>query len=179
MYVIQKASFGDKPLGTVATVALRKTAEMRAGKYPEAVQVIKENTCMDDIIESGPTKEKATTLEKDIEALLDEGNFKMKEWIFTHDRTDLLKTISKDKSSTTEKVLGVVWNLVQDEFVYKMHLRTTPKEKRNQKTQDDANNPTKKIILLQVNSIHDPLGLAGPFNCQGKDFNEGTMENRK
>ena len=129
-YVIQRVSFGDKPSGTIATVALRKTAEMGTDKYPKAAQVIKENTYMDDIIESVPTKEKATKLAKDIEALLDEGNFKMKEWIFTHDRTDLLKTIPNDKSST-EKVLGVVWNPVQDEFVYKIHLRTTSKNKRN------------------------------------------------
>lgn len=27
-YVIQRVSFGDKPSGTIATVALRKTAEM-------------------------------------------------------------------------------------------------------------------------------------------------------
>ena len=27
----------------------------------------------------------------------------MKKWIFTHDRTDLLKTIPNDKSSTMEK----------------------------------------------------------------------------
>ena len=87
-YVIQRVSFGDKPSGTIATVALRKTAEMGTDKYPKAAQVIKENTDMDDIIESVPTKEKATKLAKNIEALLDEGNFKMKEWIFTHDRTD-------------------------------------------------------------------------------------------
>ena len=121
---------------------------------------------MDDIIESVPTKEKATKLAKDIEALLDEGNFKMKEWIFTHDRTDLLKTIPNDKSSATEKVLGVVWNPVQDEFVYKMHLRTTPKKQRDKKTYDVANNPTKRIILSQVNSIYDPLDLAGPFTVR-------------
>jgi len=48
-------------------------------RYPEAAQVIKRKTYMDDIIESVPTKEKATQLAKDIEALLDEGNFKMKE----------------------------------------------------------------------------------------------------
>ncbi|XP_068758047.1 uncharacterized protein [Montipora capricornis] len=72
-YVIQRVSFGDKPSGTIATVALRKTAEMGADRYPEATQVIKENTYMDDIIESVPTKEKATKLAKDIEALLDEG----------------------------------------------------------------------------------------------------------
>ena len=166
-YVIQRVSFGDKPSGTIATVALRKTAEVGTDKYPKAAQVIKENTYMDDIIESVPTKEKATKLAKDIEALLDEGNFKMKEWIFTHDRTDLLKTIPNDKSST-EKVLGVVWNPVQDEFVYKIHLRTTSKNKRNGKTYDDASNPTKRIILSQVNSIYDPLGLAGPFTVRAK-----------
>ena len=101
---------------------------MGADRYPEATQVIKENTYMDDIIENVPTKEKATKLAKDIEALLDEGNFKMKEWIFPHDRIDILKTIPNDKSSNTEKVLGVVWNPVQDKFVYKMHLRTTSKK---------------------------------------------------
>lgn len=43
-----------------------------------------------------PPKKK---LVRDIDAILDEGNFKMKEWIFTRDRTDLLKTITNDKSS--------------------------------------------------------------------------------
>ena len=69
-YVIQRVSFGDKPSGTIATVALRKTAEMGADKYPKASQVIKENTYMDDIIESVPTKEKATKHAKDIEPYL-------------------------------------------------------------------------------------------------------------
>ena len=67
-------------------------------------------TFMGDIIESAPTKEKATKLAKDIQASLEKGNFKMKEWIFTHDRIDLLKTILSDKSSessTTEKVFLV------------------------------------------------------------------------
>ena len=167
-YVIQRVSFGDKPSGTIATVALRKAAEMGEDKYPKAAQVIKENRYMDDIIESVPTKEKATKLAKDIETLLDEGNFKMKEWIFTHNRTDLLKTIPNDKSSSTKKVLGVVRNPVQDEFGYKMHLRTTPKKQRNKRIHDDASNPTKRIILSQVNSIYDPLGLAGPFTVRAK-----------
>ena len=85
----------------------------------------------------------------------------MKEWIFTHDRTDLLKTAPKGYFSATEKVLEAVWNSVQDEFVHKMHLRTTPKKNRNGKTQDNDSNLTKRIILLQVNNIYDPLGLAG------------------
>ena len=80
-YVIQRVLFGNKPSETIAAVAFRKTAEMGAHEYPKAAQVIKENTYMDDIIESVPNKEKAKKLAKDIEAFLDGGNFKMKEWI--------------------------------------------------------------------------------------------------
>ena len=48
---------------------------MGADRYPEAAQIIKNNTYMDNIIQSVPTKEKATKLAKDIETLLDDGNF--------------------------------------------------------------------------------------------------------
>ena len=67
-YVIQRDSFGDKPSGTIATVALRKTAEMGQHKYPKAAKVIEENTYMDDVIESVADKEQAKNLTKDIES---------------------------------------------------------------------------------------------------------------
>ncbi len=68
--------------------------------------------------ESVSDKEKAKKLAKDIQNLLEEGSFKIKEWIFTHDGTDQTKTLTlpNNVSTATEKVLGVVWNPVQDEF---------------------------------------------------------------
>ena len=51
-YVIQRVSFGDKPSGAIATIALRKTAEFGQNEFPEATKVIKENSYMDDIIDS-------------------------------------------------------------------------------------------------------------------------------
>ena len=50
-YVIQRDSFGDKPSATIATMALRKTAEMGSEQYPDAAKIVKHNTYMDDIIE--------------------------------------------------------------------------------------------------------------------------------
>ena len=55
-------------------------------------------------------------------------------------------------------------------------MRTTAKGKRKSRIQSNANNlrkidadnPTKRIILSQVNSIYDPLGLAGPFTVRAK-----------
>lgn len=35
-YVIQRVSFGDKPSGAIATMAMRKTAEMSSKRYPQA-----------------------------------------------------------------------------------------------------------------------------------------------
>ena len=49
-YVIQRISFGDKPSGTIATVALQKTAEMAIENYPRASELLINNTYMDDII---------------------------------------------------------------------------------------------------------------------------------
>ena len=50
-YVIQRLSFGDKPSGTIATLALRKTAEMGSQDYPAAAKIIQSNTYMNNIIE--------------------------------------------------------------------------------------------------------------------------------
>ena len=51
-YVIQRVSVGDRPSGTIATVALRKTAELGQKKYPQEAKIIGDNTYMDGIIES-------------------------------------------------------------------------------------------------------------------------------
>ena len=56
-YVIQRVSYGDKPSGGIATVALRKTAEFGQNEFPEATKIIKENSYMDDIIDSVNDKE--------------------------------------------------------------------------------------------------------------------------
>ena len=61
--------FRENKISTIATVALRKTAEMGRHKYPKAAKVIEENTYMDDVIESVTDKEQAENLTQDIENL--------------------------------------------------------------------------------------------------------------
>ena len=146
------------------TVALRKTAEMGQHKYPKAAKVIEENTYMDDVIESVADKEQAKNLTHDIESLLNEGSFKMKEWIFTHYSKEPSKTLTIP-TDVSSQVLGDFWNPIKDDFEYKVQLRTTAKGKKKSRIQlnanklgeIDADNPTKRIILSQVNSIYDPL----------------------
>ena len=50
IYTITAVSFGDKPAGAIASLALRKTAEMGENEYPEASSLIKKNTYMDNYL---------------------------------------------------------------------------------------------------------------------------------
>ena len=76
-------SFGDKPAGTIATLALRKTAEMGQEEVPEAAKAIIRNTYMDDVIVRVDSREEAVKLTRENEELLRAGGFKMKSWIVT------------------------------------------------------------------------------------------------
>ena len=80
-YVITSVSFGDRPAGAIATVALRKTAKMGQREFPEAAEIILNNTYVDDILDSFSSKEDAIKLTKDIINLLKPGGFEIKEWI--------------------------------------------------------------------------------------------------
>ena len=180
IYVIQRVSFGDKPSGAIATVALRKTAEMGKDQFPEASQVILINTYMDNIIDSVNNRTKAKQITDDIEKLLNKRGFKLKEWNYSEDRSSRHEPkIPMEPSTATEKVLGVIWDPTTDNFHYKVKLSLSPKKKttRTHKDATPANvQPTysvpevltKCMILSQVNSIYDPLGLAGPYTVRAK-----------
>ena len=51
-YVIMSVSFADKPAGNIATLAMRKAAEMGKETYPKAANVIQNSTYVDDTIDS-------------------------------------------------------------------------------------------------------------------------------
>ena len=79
-----------------------------------------------------------------METILSNGDFKITEWIYSHDNIaphqDLIPT---DMKTAHEKVLGVVWNPITDNFYFKVKLNVTPRSKKrrpkqNQGTTTDA-----------------------------------------
>ena len=178
-YVIQRVSCGDEPSATIATVTLRETAQMEKEVRPEAAKIILENTCMGGIVDSVRDKRKARSATPDIEKLIDKGRFEVKGWIFSgeHDSKDEM-LVPNDKNAAAEKVLGVAWNPVEDKFCFKVKLNFSERKKKLRTESDiDVHQLqekipqvlTKRMILSQVNGTCDPLGLAGPFYCSGKN----------
>lgn len=75
-YVLTTVTFGDRPSGIIATLALRHTAERYLKEFPDAVRMIIRNTYVDDMVQSVPSVTKAYELIRDAEYctfLLEEG----------------------------------------------------------------------------------------------------------
>ena len=77
VYVI--TSFGDKPAGNIATLALRKTAEMGKETYSKAANVIQNSKHVDDIIGNVDSLNEAKELTGGIDKLLQPGGFEIKQ----------------------------------------------------------------------------------------------------
>ena len=55
-YVITRVNMCERPSGTIASLALRKTAEMKREEFPKECNVILNSSYMDDVIDSTDTK---------------------------------------------------------------------------------------------------------------------------
>ena len=80
IYVITAVNIGDRPSGTIATLALHKTAELEEKNYPIEAKLIKKSSYIDDIIDSTETIDEALSLTENITKILRKGNFIMKGW---------------------------------------------------------------------------------------------------
>ena len=102
-YVINRVCFGDRPAGTIAIMALNKTAEMGT-KDPRIKGVITRNTYVDDIIDSFSSHDECERVSKEMESVLAIGGFKIKSWM----------TSPKLVDSKGEKVEGPTEHTAQE-----------------------------------------------------------------
>ncbi|KAK4297542.1 hypothetical protein Pmani_030053 [Petrolisthes manimaculis] len=174
-YALTAVPFGDICSPAIAVLAMRQTADKYKDDFPIPANIILKDSYMDDIIHSLDDAEETPETMQDVEFILKQGNFHMMEWIVSG-RTQAEEDV--DLSGTTsEKVLGVVWNPKEDEISYKIKLNITPKQKTSvpctvtgtddgdRELPDDL---TKRRVLSKISTIFDPLGLVTPVTLCGK-----------
>ena len=121
VYVKTVLTFGDKPTPVMAQIALRKTADEAKKDFPEAAQVLKDNTYMDVICNSVRTEEQARELTKCIDSVLETGGFKVKGWLSNKAKKPSTDQGERKEAAilyrvSEEKVLGVARNNHADVF---------------------------------------------------------------
>ena len=127
-YIFTRVCFGDKPAGTIATVALRKTADEYSMKYPRASDTIKNNTYVDDILDSVDEYSLYNMLKVQIKEILQSGNFSIKEWISNVSELESYPVCNDEQEGGDAKVLGMRWNPKRDNFEFKININFSPEK---------------------------------------------------
>ena len=135
---------------------------------------------MDDIIDSFEDYEKAEKISKDIDQVLEKGNFEVKKWVISSEgkfygEEDCSKGFNGE---AMQSVLGLMWDRMKDTLQYNVTLNFSQKEKGMYVEPNVEKSTiayvlrkgvlTKRILLSKVNSIYDPLGLITPFTINAK-----------
>ncbi|XP_047482843.1 uncharacterized protein LOC125034852 [Penaeus chinensis] len=173
-YALTTVTFGDKPSGTIATLALRHTVEKFGKEYPDVQDMIINNTYVDDILYSTDTVENAFKLIQDAEKILSQGSFRIKHWIVSgHYESCKVNVIKSDH----DKILGLKWNPLEDHFFFTVKLNFSSRIRKvrsgpnlNSDEIDDKfpEHLTRRMLLSQIASIYDPLGFAVPVLLKAK-----------
>ncbi|XP_045127641.1 uncharacterized protein LOC123514085 [Portunus trituberculatus] len=169
-YIMTAVTFGDKPSGVIAMTALKKTVEMYETKFPKVKDVVTKNSYVDDIVHSCDDMHEARQLVSDIDLVLSQGGFKIKQWIMAGD--ELSDTDLGLLDSHEQRIFGLKWDPREDTFGYRVTLNFSKKFRNVRegpcltKSNLESQIPktlTKRVVLSQVSTVYDPLGLIVPF----------------
>ena len=171
-YKLSAVTFGDKPSGTISILALQQTAEMKKEEYPEAVNMIKKNIYVDDILKSVKDVKTAQKLASEVEMVLATGGFRLKNWIYSRkgsvpEANNVVHDNYLPEVNRQEKVLGMDWDPIEDVFRFKVKLQ----ENDNTKSSVNVDSPeslTRRMVVSQAARVYDPLGLVIPATLIAK-----------
>ena len=171
-YVLTAVPFGDRPSGTIALTALHTIAEMFRAQYPQAVNMITKNSYVDDLVQSVSSINEALTLAAQVQDILSQGGFTVKHWTIPGEFEMTNNTIVVS-CQEQEKVLGLLWEPLPDNLIFDIKFNFTKGQVENSSSLGETkhNIPTiltRRMLLRQIATIYDPLGLIVPFTIQGK-----------
>ena len=183
--ILTRVTFGDKPSGAIATIAMRETAERSKDTHPRECDIIKRDSYVDDILSSRNKISEVVNITKGIDTVLEKGDFVIKHWVTNADLTEVPEMEKLNiVISEEEKVLGIWWDLKSDYLFLKAKVDFT--KVRYGKTTGTTYSSigdtfpkhlTRRMVLSQVAKLFDPLGFLVPFLLKAKLLMRKSFDN--
>ncbi|XP_038106476.1 uncharacterized protein LOC119766148 [Culex quinquefasciatus] len=172
IYVMDRATFGSTSSPCSAQYVKNKNAREFADKFPDAVEAIVDKHYVDDYLDSTDTVDQAVKRAREVKMIHAGAGFHIRSWVSNsaafleqlgEPRTEQLVNFTSNKTTDTERVLGVAWDPNEDVFVFssKMRADLEPLVVGEQL-------PTKRQVASCVASFFDPHGYLAPFTIHGK-----------
>ena len=166
--------FGAKSSPSCANFCLRQTALEFAHLYdPTILEIVRNNFYVDDCLLSVSSVEEAISAQRSLCELLRRRGFHLRKWLSNNEqvikaipdseRARLVNNYSFDVSSH-ERVLGVNWDIKEDQFTFFINLPHNPFTKRG--------------LLSTIASLYDPLGFVSPVVLEAKVFLQGLTRRK-
>lgn len=154
-YVVTVVMFGLKSSPYNAVRTLKQCARDQAEKFPKAANVIESCFYMDDGIFGCESVAEAKILCKEVEHVLNQGNFPLKGWVSNaKEIEEYMNSLAKEAvlvgGDDETKILGLIWLKATDEWTILV------------KNLDRQSKLTKRNILSQIASLYDPNGFIAP-----------------
>ncbi|GFX32018.1 integrase catalytic domain-containing protein [Trichonephila clavipes] len=161
-YKLATVTYGTVSAPFLATKTLRALADEEKAEFPDAADVICNDSYMDDILSGESTLEGAKKLQTRLSQLLQRGGFELHKWV--SNSPELLKDLStssyvfdKEFQDAPVKTLGMLWDPKLDCLTYKVKI-------------SNKVNFSKRDVLSEIARLYDPLGLIGPIGTKAKIF---------
>ncbi|GFS52603.1 integrase catalytic domain-containing protein [Trichonephila clavipes] len=161
-YKLATVTYGTVSAPFLATRTLKALADEEKAEFPDAADMICNDSYMDDILSGESTLEGAKKLQTRLSQLLERGGFELHKWV--SNSPELLKDLSassyvfdKEFQDAPVKTLGMLWYPKVDCLTYKVKI-------------SDKVNFSKRDVLSEIARLYDPLGLIGPIVTKAKLF---------
>lgn len=165
VYAVTVMTFGAACSPSCAHYVKNRNADRFEEQYPRAVECIKYEHYVDDMLASVETEEEAVQLASDVRSIHAQGGFEIRNWLSNssvvveslHENSATEKNLSFYAEMATEKVLGMWWDTTTDTFTFKLS------PKHDAELLSGARMPTKREVLRTLMAIYDPMGLIANF----------------
>ncbi|XP_065077560.1 uncharacterized protein LOC135700833 [Ochlerotatus camptorhynchus] len=172
IYVMDVATFGSTSSPCSAQFVKNRNAEELAAQYPAAAAAIINRHYVDDYFDSVDTVEEAVKLAQEVRLVHRKAGFEIRNWV--SNSPEVIRSLgetkpaapvhfNRDKQTSKERVLEIIWDPDSDEFVFS----TTHREELLAYLYE-GKRPTKRLVASCVMGFFDPLGLLSPFTIHGK-----------
>ncbi|UYV83626.1 hypothetical protein LAZ67_23001768 [Cordylochernes scorpioides] len=153
-YRLLTVTYGTTSAPFLAMRTLQQLAEDEGQNYPEASRVTLNDFYVDDLLTGAQTIAETKELIDQLKDLMKKGGFHLRKWNSNcHEIVSHVEEINDEKKINLEKgaiskILGIVWDHVQDTFRVNI---TLPEEV-----------VTKRDLLSNIARIFDPIGFLSP-----------------
>ncbi|UYV69448.1 hypothetical protein LAZ67_6003632 [Cordylochernes scorpioides] len=153
-YRLLTVTYGTTSAPFLAMRTLQQLAEDEGQNYPEASRVTLNDFYVDDLLTGAQTIAEAKELIDQLKDLMKKGGFHLRKWNSNcHEIVSHVEEMNEERKINLEKgaiskILGIVWDHVQDTFRVNI---TLPEEV-----------VTKRDLLSNIARIFDPIGFLSP-----------------